>query len=397
MKAQRKKIKPGNHRLSGSQACVEGAFAAGCRFLAGYPIEPSIEIMDWFLARAPETSATFVQMEDEISALAALIGAVWTGKKGITPTSGPGFSLMMEHVGLAVMLETPCVIVNVQRAGLSTGLPSRPGQGDVMQARWGSHGDYELIALAPSSSQEMFDFTIKAFNLSERYRVPVVILSDEHVAHAKEQVRIPSADKIKLTPRKYFKGAKNKYLPFKRDRHFIPAMVDIGQDYRFHVTGLTHDDRGYPVMDDICQEYNVHPLVWKIRNYVDKIIDIEEEKTRDAEVVVVSYGATAKFAPRAVDKAREAGIKTGSLKLNTIWPFPDKRMAKLAGKIKAFVVPEMNFGQIVYEVQRAVHGATNVVFVPYGEKGAEDTSGLVSAIKKAAAEKDKKNQIIEYR
>jgi 2-oxoglutarate ferredoxin oxidoreductase subunit alpha len=389
-------VMTGNHLLSGSQACVEGALASGCRFFSGYPIRPATEIIQRFLSRAPEVEATFVQMEDEISALAALLGAVWTGRKGMTATSGPGFSLMMEHLGLGVMLETPCVIIDVQRAGLSTGIPDHPGQGDMMQARWGSHGDYEIIALSPASPQEMFDFTIKAFNLSERYRVPVAVMSDAYVAHLEENVVIPPAGEIEIEPRRYYQGPKENYLPFKRDEDFVPPIVDIGDDYRFHVTGLTHDDRGYPVMNAECQEYNIRPLVQKIRRHADKIVEIQEVGTDDADVVIISYGAPAGFAGKAMEQARSSGIKTGSLKLATVWPFPDKRIAELAKQVKAFVVPEMNCGQIVLEVERSSHGNANVVFVPHGEKGIGNTDDWISAIEQAMKEKKIKKGIIEY-
>ncbi len=386
MKANSEGILTGTHNLSGNEACVEGAIAAGCRFLSGYPIQPAIKIMRRFLSRAHEVSATYVQMEDEISALAALLGAVWTGKKGITATSGPGLSLMMEHIGLGVMLETPCVIVDVQRVGPSIGIPNSPGQGDMMQARWGSHGDYEIIALSPSSPQEMFDFTIKAFNLSERYRTPVAIMADEYVAHIREKVVIPPAKEIKIEPRNYYKGPKDKYLPFKRDKNFIPPMVDIGNGYKFHVTGLTHDDRGYPVMDEECQEYNVHPLMWKIRRYVDDIIEFQETETDDAEIVIVSYGAPSRIALKAMKQARKSGIKVGSLKLDTVWPFPEKRITQLAKKVRAFVVPEMNYGQIVLEVERCSYGNANVIFVSYVEKEVDNMDDLLSAIKQVAKE-----------
>jgi 2-oxoglutarate ferredoxin oxidoreductase subunit alpha len=390
------KTMAGNRRLTGSQACVDGAIVAGCRFFSGYPIQPATEIIQRFLKRAPEVDATFVQMEDEISALAALLGAVWTGRKGMTATSGPGFSLMMEHLGLGVMLETPCVIVDVQRAGPSTGIPDHPGQGDMMQARWGSHGDYEIIALSPASPQEMFDFTIKAFNLAERYRIPVALMTDAYVAHLEASVMIPPPAEIVIEPRRYYQGPKEKYLPFKRDDDFVPPIVDIGQDYRFHVTGLTHDDRGYPVMNEECQEYNVRPLVQKIRRHVDKIVEIQETGTEEAEVVIVSYGAPAGFAGKAMEQARKSGIKTGSLKLDTIWPFPDSRIAALAKQVQAFVVPEMNCGQIVFEVERSSHGNANVVFVPHGDKGVENTDDWLSAIEKVAKEKKVKKGIIEY-
>ncbi len=389
-------VKAETRLLTGSQACVDGAIAAGCRFFSGYPIEPATGIIERFLARAPEVDATFIQMEDEISALAALLGAVWTGQKCLTATSGPGFSLMMEHLGLGVMLETPCVIVDVQRAGLSTGIPGHPGQGDVMQARWGSHGDYEVIALSPASAQEMFDFTVRAFNLSERFRVPVVVLSDAYVARLEEEVRIPPAGEITLEPRRYYRGPKEEYLPFRRDGDLVPRMVDIGDDYRFHVTGLTHDERGYPVMNAECQELNVRSIVQKIRRHADEIVQVREEGTEDADVVIVTYGAPARFAARAAKEAGKSGLKAGILKLDTVWPFPDGRIAELAKKAKAFVVPEMNCGQIVFEVERCSHGRANVVFVPHGDGGVENTDDVLSAVKKVLKEGEVKEGVIEY-
>ncbi len=397
MRIDKRGVLTGTWNLSGNQACAEGALAAGCRFLSAYPIPPSIEVVERFTQRAKEVGAVFVQMEDEISVLAAVLGASWTGKKSMTVTSGPGFSNMMEHLGLGVMLETPCVIVDIQRAGPAIGIPTRVGQGDMMQARWGSHGDYEIIALSPSSPQEMFDFTIKAFNLSERYRVPVAVMSDAYVAHLKEKVVIPPAGKIKIKPRRYYKGRKDKYLPFKRDKDFVPRMVDIGAGYRFHVTGLTHDERGYPIMFEECQEHNVHPLVKKIRHYVDKIVEFQEVETDDAEVVIISYGATSRFALKAMEQARKSGMKVGSLKLITVWPFPDKRVAELAKKAKAFVVLEINYGQIVFEVERCSYGNANVAFVSHGEKGIDNIEDLLSTIEQVMKEKKVRKGIIEYR
>ncbi|UCD06606.1 MAG: 2-oxoacid:acceptor oxidoreductase subunit alpha [candidate division WOR-3 bacterium] len=397
MKSDKTGVLTGSHILSGNEACAEGALAAGCRFLGLYPIMPSLEVSQRFLQRAPEVGATFIQMEDEVSALAAVLGASWTGKKSMTVTSGPGFSLMMEHLGLGVMLETPCVIVEVQMVGPGLGLPTHPAQADVMQSRWGSHGDYEIIAYAPSSAQEMFDFTIKAFNLSERYRVPVALMSDAHIAQLKESVVIPSADQIHIEPRRYFDGPRDSYLPFKRDKDFVPRMVDIGQGYRFHVTGLTHDDRGYPIMFEECQEYNVHPLVKKIRDYVDEIVDIQETKTDDAEVVIISYGSSSRAALKAVEQARAKGMKIGSLKLNTVWPFPDARVSELAEQVKAFVVPEMNFGQIVQEVERNTYGKANVLFLHHGDNGVEYTDDILAAAEKASLMTETKCGIIEWK
>lgn len=395
MKTDPKGVLIGSHYLSGNHACAEGALSAECRFLSVYPIMPALEVSERFLARAKQVGATFIQMEDEISALASVLGASWTGKKSMTVTSGPGLSLMMEHIGLGVMLETPCVIVDIQSVGPGLGLPNHPSQGDMMQARWGSHGDYEIIALAPSSPQEMFDFTIKAFNLSERYRVPVAVMSDEYVAHLKEEVVIPPANEIEIEPRRYYEGPKDGYLPFKRDEDLVPRMVDIGEGYKFHVTGLTHDDRGYPIMNEECQEYNVHPLVRKIRNYVDNIVEVQETHVEDAEVIIISYGATSRAALNAMEQARSSGIKVGSLKLDTVWPFPEKRVAELAKKVKAFAVPEMNFGQIVLEVERCSHGNANVFFVYHGEKGVENTDNILSAVKQAAQQNSVKDGIIE--
>ncbi|MCK4352338.1 2-oxoacid:acceptor oxidoreductase subunit alpha [candidate division WOR-3 bacterium] len=389
-------MNPGTYNLTGNQACAEGALSSGCRLLGYYPIVPSIEVIERFSKRCPEVGATLIQMEDEISALAAVLGASWTGKKSMTVTSGPGLSLMMEHVGLGVMLETPCVIVDIQRSGPSEGIPNSPGQGDMMQARWGSHGDYEIIALSPNSPQEMFDLTIKAFNLSERYRTPVLIMSDECVGHMTEKVIIPEASKIEIEPRKYYGGPKNKYLPFEWSQDFVPPIVDIGKGYKFHVTGLTHDDKGYPIMNEVCQELNVHRLINKIRLNAPQIIEIEEDKIEDAEVVVVSYGITSRVALNAIQEARKNGIKVGSLRLITVWPFPEKIITKLAKKIKAFVVPEINYGQIVFEVERCSHGNTNTVFVSHKATQVYDSDNILYAIEQGVKEKEIKEKIIEY-
>ncbi len=397
MKADSRGVLTGTHELTGNEACAEGAFAAGCRFLGLYPIVPSVEISERYLKRAPEIGATFIQMEDEVSALAAVLGASWTGKRSMTVTSGSGLSLMMEHLGLGIMLETPCVIVDVQSMGPGLGLPTRASQGDVMQSRWGSHGDYEVIALAPSSPQEMFDYMIKAFNFSERYRIPAVVLSDAYIAGLKEKVVIPAADKIELEPRRYYDGPPGTYLPYKRDKDYVPRMVDIGKGYRFHVTGLTHDDRGYPIMFEECQEYNVHPLMWKIRKYVDDIVEFQESQIDDADVIVVAYGTTARAARSAVEKARAAGIKAGLFKLTTVWPFPEKRVAAIAKKAKAFIVPEMNFGQIVSEVERCSYGEANVFFVAHGDTGIEDPENILSAIQEASHTQEAQSGVVEYR
>jgi 2-oxoglutarate ferredoxin oxidoreductase subunit alpha len=241
----------------------------------------------------------------------------------------------------------------------------------------------------------MFDFTVKAFNYSEMFRIPVMIMADGYVASLKEEVIISEADRIEIEPRRYYDGPKGKYLPFKRDEDFVPRMVDIGQGHRFHVTGLTHDDRGYPIMFEECQEYNVHPLLWKVRKFTDRIIDVSETETADAEVIVISYGATARAALKAVAEARKSGIKVGSLKLNTVWPLPEARFVELARKVKGFVVPEMNFGQIVFEVERCSYGHTNTFFVAYVDKAVDQTQALHSAISQALKETSVKNEVIE--
>lgn len=381
MKTEPKGVLSGTHKLSGNQACAEGAIAAGCRFLSAYPIPPSIEVIERFTKRAKDIDAVFIQMEDEISVLSAVLGASWAGKKAMTVTSGPGFSLMMEHLGLGVMLETPCVIVDVQRCGPSEGIPNSPGQGDVMQARWGSHGDYEVIALSPNSPQEMFELMIKSFNYSEKYRTPVVLLADQSVGSMVEEVVIPPANKIKIERRKLYKGPKDKYLPFQYDKDLVPPMVITGDGYKFHVTGLTHDEKGYPVMNEECQELNVHRLVRKIRNYTDKIVETEEKNISDAEIVVISYGITSRTAEKAIKQARKDGIKVGSLRLITIWPFPDNIVRKLSRKVKAIIVAELNYGQILLEVQRCNYGNAKLHFAEYGNEEIQDQEPILNAIR----------------
>jgi len=366
MKADPRGVLTGAHFIDGDHACGEGAIAAGCRFVAGYPITPSTEVVERIAARFPHCGGVFIQMEDEIASSIAILGAVWAGAKAMTVTSGPGFSLMMEHIGLACMTETPVVFVDVQRGGPSTGLPTLPAQADMMQARWGSHGDYEIIALCPNSPQECFDLTIHAFNLSEQYRVPVMIMMDECVGHMTERVVIPPADEIEIYPRRFTDKKPDEYLPYLPDKDLVPSMVKAGDGYRIHVTGLTHDERGYPVMNADCQEKCVHRLVDKIRKNADKIVKYEEQDTDDCEVVVVSYGITSRVALRAIQKAKDKGIKVGNFRLITAWPFPEKRIKELAGKVKAFVMPEINYGQMFFELERVVGGKASVYLVPHG-------------------------------
>jgi 2-oxoglutarate ferredoxin oxidoreductase subunit alpha len=323
-------------------------------------------------------------MEDEIASSIAIQGAIWAGAKAMTVTSGPGFSLMMEHIGLAAMLEVPAVFVDVQRGGPSTGLPTLPGQADMMQARWGSHGDYEIIAISPNSPQECFDLTILAFNLAEEYRVPVMFMMDECVGHMTEKVLIPPANKIEVTPRRFTTKKPGEYLPYLTDGDMVPEMVKAGDGYRFHVTGLTHDARGYPAMNADCQEKLVRRLVDKIRKNADKIIRIEEEDTEGADVVVMSYGITSRVALKAIQMAKADGIKVGHLRLITVWPFPENRVRQLAGRIKGFVMPELNYGQVFLELQRAVEGKTKSYLVPHGGGTVHQPEVIYEQIKEAA-------------
>jgi len=358
-----KEVLTGIHFFNGDQACCEGALAAGCRFFAGYPITPATEIAESISRRLPELGGIYIQMEDEIASMAAVLGASWGGVKAMTSTSGPGFSLMMENIGLGVCTETPCVVCNVQRGGPSTGLPTLVAQGDMMQARWGSHGHYEIIALAPASPQDMFDFTIRAFNLSEQYRLPVIILADEVIGHMNERVIIPREDEIEIINRPKPTVSREEYLPYKAEADGIAPMATCGDGYRIHITGLTHDERGYPGMDAKTQDQMVNRLVAKIRNNRDKIIKTKNLYLDDANVVIVAYGISARSALQAVRDARNEGIKAGLIKLETVWPFPEELIRSLAPQVKAFIMPEINGGQMVLELERCTGGACPVTLV----------------------------------
>jgi 2-oxoglutarate ferredoxin oxidoreductase subunit alpha len=388
MKADPIGVLAGAHFLDGDHACCEGALAAGCRFVAGYPITPSTEVVERIANRFPTVGGMFIQMEDEIASSIAIQGAVWAGAKAMTVTSGPGFSLMMEHVGLAVMLETPCVFVNVQRGGPSTGLPTLPAQADMMQARWGSHGDYEVIALCPNSPQECFDLTIRAFNLAEEYRVPVMMMMDECVGHMTEKVVIPEAGEIEIAPRHFTTAEPGEYLPYKTNGSMVPPMTKAGDGHRFHVTGLTHDERGYPVMNAEAQEKCVHRLIKKIQDNAEKIITLEESDVEGADVIVVSYGITSRVAVKAIEQAKEKGIKVGHLRLITAWPFPEKRIQELAGQVKAFVLPELNYGQMFLELSRVLGGKAASYLVPHGGGTVHDPEVIFQSIQEAASQKE---------
>ncbi len=383
-RADPKRVLTGSHYLDGDHACTEGALSAGCDFIAGYPITPSTEVVERFARRIPSIGGTFIQMEDEIASITAVLGAAWAGGKVMTVTSGPGYSLMMENIGLGAMLETPVVVVNVQRSGPSTGLPTMVGQADIMQARWGSHGDYEIIALAPQSPQEAYTLTIEAFNLSEKYRVPTMVMLDECVGHMTEKVVIPEADTIELTPRRMTKKKVGDYLPYEVGKDMIPDMAHAGQGHRYHITGLTHDERGYPDMSAERQDTLVRRLCDKIRKNADDIVMLEEDKIKGAEVIVVCYGITSRVSQAAIAGARKKGIKVGCVRMLTIWPFPENRIRTLAKKVKAFVVPEINYGQVSLEVERCAGGKADTVLVPHMGGSVHDPRVIQKAIEEAA-------------
>ena len=350
------RVRTGDHFMLGDHACAEGALAAGMDFFGGYPITPSTEIAEHIASRLPPIGGRFVQMEDELGSIAAIIGASAAGARSFTATSGPGFSLMMENIGLAAMMELPIVIADVQRASPSTGLPTMVGQSDILQARWGSHGDYGIIAYCPSSPQECFDLTIRAFNAADQYRVPVFIMMDEVVGHMAERVVIPDAKDIPHTPRKGPRHAPGEeiFLSYKPDEDLVPPMAHAGEGYKVHMTGLTHDERGYPALNAPTHNKLVNRLVDKIRLNASDIVMYEEFDTEDADTVVISFGCTARSARQAVIEARREGLKCGYLRLITIWPFPETRIRELIdrGNVKRFIVPEINLGQLRREVER---------------------------------------------
>jgi 2-oxoglutarate ferredoxin oxidoreductase subunit alpha len=373
----------GEFFLSGDKACAEGAMRAGCRFFAGYPITPATEIAETMAKRLPEIDGSFIQMEDEIASMCAILGASWGGVKAMTATSGPGFSLMMENIGLGIMLETPCVVVNVQRAGPSTGIPTSVGQGDMMQARWGTHGSYEIIALCPNSPQEMFNLTIRAFNLAESYRLPVLIMADQVVGQMIEKVTIPPMENISLVWRKKPTVPLEEYLPFKPGDDLVSPMAIAGEGYRFHVTGLSHNEKGYPSSDSLVQDKLIRRLVEKIRLNKQDIIQLEEDGIDDAEVVVCSYGISARVSLHAVQQARREGIKVGMLRLITIWPFPEEQIRQIARRVKAIIVPEINYGQLVLEVERCAKGDTKVISIPNMGGAVHNPQTILDAIREA--------------
>jgi len=354
--------------ILGDMACVYGGILAGCSFFAGYPITPASEVAEGAARLYPRIGGTYIQMEDEIGSIAAVIGASWGGAKSMTATSGPGFSLMMENYGFAVMTETPCVIVNVQRTGPSTGQPTLGAQGDMMQCRWGTHGDLQAIALAPSTVQECMDFTIEAFNLAEKYRNPVCVMTDGEIGHLRERIVIPDEKDLKLKSRVPATIDKKKFIPFTESqtrKSKVPDFPTFGTGYHTYVTGLTHNEKGFPATDkQKDHEKLVKRIIEKITDDAEKLIMIEELKLDDADIAFITYGASARPAETAMEMAREKGKKVGLLRLKIVWPFPEKIIAKLAKQVDRIVVPEMNLGQIYHPINEAANGNCEVVSAP---------------------------------
>ncbi|MEM2337455.1 MAG: 2-oxoacid:acceptor oxidoreductase subunit alpha [Candidatus Bathyarchaeia archaeon] len=350
--------KPGVYFWQGSEACAEAALVAGCRFFAGYPITPATEIAEHLAKRLPQVGGIAIQMEDEIASIGAVIGASWAGAKAITATSGPGFSLMQEGIGYAFMTETPCVIVDVQRVGPSTGQATKCAQGDVMQSRWGTHGDYSAIVLSPNSVQEMFNLTMRAFNLAEKYRTPVILLSDEVVVHMREKVVVPPVEKLEILNRRKPKPGEKAFFGHEE----VPPMPSVGEGFNVAVTGSTHDEFGIRyTADPVVHRRLVERLNGKIQNHVDEIAEVEAYNIENCKIGVVAYGCSSRAVYDAVDEAEARGISVGYVRLKTIWPFPEKVVRGLAETAEKIIVPEMNLRQIFYEVARAVGGETKVI------------------------------------
>ncbi|MEM3874596.1 MAG: 2-oxoacid:acceptor oxidoreductase subunit alpha [Candidatus Bathyarchaeia archaeon] len=343
--------------LQGSEACVEAALTAGCRFFAGYPISPANEIAEHMAARLPKVGGIFLQMEDELASIGAVVGASWCGVKAMTATSGPGFSLMQETIGWAFMTETPCVIVDVQRVGPGTGQATKCAQGDVMQARWGTHGDYMAVSLCPNSVQEVFELTIRAFNLAEKYRTPVTLLTDETTVHLREHLVIPPLENMEIVNRKKPKAGEQIFFGLES----VAPMPSIGEGFNVAVTGSTHDERGFRfTADPVVHRRVVEAINNKIRKNLDDIVEVESYNVEDCKVGVVAYGITSRAIYEAVEEAEKRGVKVGYVRLKTLWPFPEKSVQRLAENAEKIIVPEMNLGQIVNEVKR-VAGCTEVV------------------------------------
>jgi len=365
--------------MQGNEACAEGAIAAGVNFFAGYPITPSTEIAETMAKLLPQHGGKFVQMEDEIASMGAILGASLAGAKAMDATSGPGFSLKQELIGFAACAEIPCVLVDVQRVGPSTGQPTSPSQGDVMQARWGTHGDHPMIALSPWSVRETYDMTVEAVNLSERFRTPVILLMDEVVGHLREKVELP--ENVEVYPRRQPKCTRAEgYEPYTPDEDLVPNVADFGKGYHIHVTGLIHDETGFPSGSPRVTADSIRRLHEKIMRVSDEIIRTESYFMDDAEYAVVAYGGAARTAYEAVAKARKKGQKVGLLRLITIWPFADKAVQAASAKVRGLLVAELNYGQLVGEVERAVAGRCPVHFCGKYDMHTYEPQDLTQAI-----------------
>jgi 2-oxoglutarate/2-oxoacid ferredoxin oxidoreductase subunit alpha len=346
--------------LQGNEACAYGAIYAGCRFFAGYPITPSTEVAEVLASELPRVGGAFIQMEDEIAAMAAVIGASLTGMKALTATSGPGFSLKQENIGYACITEVPCVIINVMRGGPSTGMPTGPSQSDVMQAKWGTHGDHPAICLVPASVQELFTETVRAFNLAEKYRTPVTVMPDEIVGHMRERIVFPEPGELEIINRTLPSVSPDEYKPYDTRFGDVPPLASFGSGYRFHVTGLNKAADGFPTTRADLVQAEEERQVRKVENAVDDIVTFEEYLLDDAEIAVVAFGSIARSARFAVNEARKRGIKAGLFRIITYWPFPERQIRALAGRVKAFITPEMNLGMTIHEVRRCVEGKVPV-------------------------------------
>lgn len=372
--------------LQGNQAVVEGAIAAGVKFFAGYPITPSTEVAESLAEKLPKNGGKFIQMEDEIASMGAVIGASLTGKKVMTATSGPGFSLKQELIGYACAAEIPLVIVNVQRVGPSTGQPTSPSQGDVVQARWGTHGDHWLIALTPASVPECFELTLRAYALSEKYRVPVILLMDEVIGHMREKIELPDDySDFPQAERKQPDCAPEDFKAYATDESLVPAMPAFGSGYRWHVTGLVHDETGFPKGTPAATLAAANRQRAKLENNLDDIVQVENYRMEDADFAVVAFGGAARTAYETVDMARAEGLKVGLVRPVTIWPFAEAQMKELAGRVKGILVHELNCGQYVHEVERAVNGKVPVsLYAKYDNEPATPAQ-LLEEVKKAMA------------
>ncbi len=371
--------------LQGNDACAQGALYAGCMFFGGYPITPSTEVAEVLSIELPKRGGKFIQMEDEIGAMASVIGASLTGSKSLTATSGPGVSLKQELIGYACIAEIPCVIINVMRGGPSTGMPTGPGQSDVQQARWGTHGDHATIAVAPASVQEIFSETVRAFNLAEKYRMPVQVLYDEIVGHMRERIVFPEAGELEVIDRTAPTDSPEDYKPFDASKSDVPPLAAFGSGYKFHVTGLNKAADGFPTTKAELVDAEERRQISKVEKPEARadIESNEEYLTDDAEVVIFAYGSTSRSARYAVNELRKEGIKAGLFRPITLWPFPEKRIAELAKQVKAIVVAEMNLGQMLLEVERIAKGACATPFIGRVDGEPINPGQLIAQVKEA--------------